>query len=147
MPEVVFKRGVWGLIPADIEAQEAIKHIAIGDPVRVNVKGKPRNYEHLQKWWALMSLVAANWPGPPVTKDQVCEKVKLGIGYFDWVDAKLPGEPKPSKIPVTRSISDKAIDQAEFNAFYDQGVEFIRINLWPTLTDDEIKQQVEGFAG
>ena len=147
MPEVVLKRVPFGLVPADLVAEEAVKAIPVGEVVRVSLKGRPRNYEHLKKWWALMGLVAHNWPGPPVSAETVCEKVKLGIGHFDWVDAKLPGEPKPVKIPVTKSISFASMSQEDFAKFYDQGIAFIIANLWPKMTSDELKQQVEGFAG
>ncbi len=147
MPEVFLKRVPFGLVPADPAAEEAIKAVPVGSVVRLNLKGKVRNYGHHKKWWALMELVAENWPNGHVTREQVCEKVKLGIDHFDWLDAKLPGSEKVVKIPITRSISFGKMSQEEFNDFYDKGVRFIRENLWPSLTDEEIKRQVEEFAG
>lgn len=146
MADVLLKRVAWGLVPADLASQEAVKAIPVNAVVRANVKGKVRNYEHLKKWWALMGLVAENWPHGAITAEQVCEKVKLGIGHFDWIDAKLPGEKKPVKIPVTKSISFAQMNQDQFNTFYDQGVEFVRANLWPTETGESIRQMVEEFA-
>jgi hypothetical protein len=147
MRSAVFKKVAFGWAPADLEAQEACKYVEIGALRTLSWEEKepPRNYLLTRKWWALMTIVADNYPGDPVTKEAVSDRILIGLDHFEWRKVKIDGE--FLDYPSPKSISHGKLGQREFSELFDRAVEFIRINLWPTLTDDEIKQQVEGFAG
>ena len=146
MPEAVFKKVAWGWSPADLEAQDSCKHIPIGTLAALSWEGKepPRNYLLTRKGWALMSLVAENYPGDPVTKEEVSDRVLIGIDHFEWRKVKFNGE--VMDYPSPKSISHGRLGQKRFSELFDKAVQFIQANLWPTLTDEEIRRQVEEFA-
>lgn len=69
--------------------------------------------------------------------------LKIGAGFVDW----LPG-PKGGIVPIPRSISYKAADEAVFQQFHIDSIRFLRTahaqkTLWPHLTELQRVEMLE----
>ena len=134
----VFRKGLRGLEPVDSAAAESIATLPVGGMVMVEVT-RARNIRHHRKWWALMSLIADNLPG--VSAETVCDMIKIGVGHVHAVKTKR------GMVSIPKSISFAAMDQAEFDRFYDHAVHYIASDVLPGVSSADLEREVLSMIG
>ena len=100
---------------------------------------RARNLSHHRKWWALMSLIADNLPG--VSAETVCDVIKVGIGHVHTVKTKR------GLVSIPKSIFFSAIDQGEFDRFYDSAVRYIASDVLPGVSSADLEREVLSMIG
>lgn len=88
------------------------------DEVVVAKITRNRNIKHHRKLFAVMRMVAHNWPGPEkLNEDEVLLRLKATVGWTD--DVK---DFRGNVRTVLRSISFAECDQGEFETFYNLAI-------------------------
>ncbi len=136
--KTVFRKGLRWLEPADDTGKAAIASLRHGELVMVEVR-RARNIRHHRKWWALMSLIADNLAG--VTAETVCDVIKIGVGHVHAVKTKR------GMVSIPKSISFAAMDQAEFDRFYDHAVHYIASDVLPGVSSADLEREVLSMIG
>jgi len=138
MTKCLMVKGIGSLRPADEMAEEALHHIKLGDVVRVEIK-KARVLGHHKKFFALMQLVYKNLDERVYPSlDDFVDAVKLVVGHRKRIE--LPGG-KSAWVP--KSISFSAMDQTEFDDFYNRVCDAICLYFIPGLTNEALQREVE----
>lgn len=113
-----------GLVPMYDSDYSEKKKLKVGDRVLCEIK-KPRNYEFHKKFFALLRLTFDNLPDCIADalgiycEDDLLVALKLDIGYAEV--ATVAGH----DIIRTKSISFPAMDNTEFEHFYNNCVSVI----------------------
>ena len=116
MATLAFIKTLHGLKPYDDATAKWWHGLAVGEVVSFNWR-KPRSLAYHRKWWAMVRLVheaTGKWPSAEVLHDLVC----IAIGHCDtYLMASGALYYKP------RTISFAGMDDAEFHAFYNRGLD------------------------
>lgn len=99
---------------------------------------KPRNYEFLKKYFALLNTAFELWESPDgVIKsfDNFRDEVTIGAGYYEQVWS-IGGILKL----IPKSISFSKMDEAEFEKVYSNTIDYI---LWHVLPKHDRKSLIE----
>src|SRR6185312_717061 len=107
---ILLRKGVGALLPADDAAAEALKRIKLHDLVEVPLPKRPRNVKHHRKFFAMLNLVWQNQEIYP-SVDSLLFALKVALGHADLVADLATGELHPSP----RSISFASMGQDEFD--------------------------------
>lgn len=114
MSELYLKRTVGGLQACDDAGIEALRKIKVGEVVQCEIT-RPRNLAHHRKFWALLNVfwqATGDWSSPY----GVLIELKVRLGHVQDVLLRDTGE----LVKVPKSISFAAMDQGEFDVFYDR---------------------------
>lgn len=114
--ELLLAKTLHGLAPGDDEAKEQLRRLKLGQLVRCDVK-RVRNGAHHRKMFALLNTVwqaTGQWP----TVDNLLTELKFRLGHTDEFLMVSTGE----IFRIPRSISFSAMDQAEFESFYERAL-------------------------
>lgn len=133
--EIYMRRRLNALVPADRGSEEALAKIPQGETVRATVT-RPRNVDHHRKWWALLQAVYPH-QDTYATINAFHAAIKVALGYGETV--KLPDG---RAILIPGSISFAAMDQGEFEQFYERAVELILTRILPGVDRPELDAQV-----
>lgn len=128
------------LTPVDQTGEDALRKLAFGDIVRVEVK-KPRNSKHHRKYWALVSMVWQNQERYE-TADQLHTALKLSAGIYDTITL-----PSGNEYRVPGSIAFDKMDQTDFSQFFDNVCDLVAKHFLPGVTSDQLKREVEEMIG
>lgn len=128
------------LMPDGDEAHKIVTDMAEGEVVEIEVR-RPRNIKMHRFFWKLCSFIAQSAAGVE-SAEEVAGLIKLGTGHC-WVYALADG----TVMKVPKSISFASMDQTEFNAFLDKGLDFVAKMILPHLTSEEIIREVERMVG
>ena len=138
-----------GLIPADDEARDAIKHIKLGDAARVKIT-KARNYKFHRKWWALVTFAFDHWepseladsPAVGVVPEKSLERFRKDViilaGHYEAfyrLDGSVRIEPK--------SIAFSNMDQDTFEDLYSKTIDVVLKHVFRNYTEDELRMAVD----
>ena len=104
-----------GLKAADDAAIEALRRVAQGEVVRVELR-KVRNPQFHRKFFALLQLVRDSTDAWPTT-ESLLAGLKLEMGHADQYQAR-----DGQTIMVPRSISFGSMDEIEFAEFYERAL-------------------------
>lgn len=122
--ELLFKRTLRGLEPADAECTEALKLWKLG----ADIRGKfnvTRDLSRLRWWWKLCDIVADNsetWP----TKEAVSDSLKMGIGIFEvFIEKNERGNWEEKRKPGSIAFDNKAMSEDKFRAFCIQAQNYV----------------------
>lgn len=110
------RRSVAGLEAFDDQGTDILRKIKVGEVVQCEVT-KPRNLAHHRKFWALLNTVwecAGDWSSPYA----ILIELKVRLGHVQKVVIRETGE----IVSVPKSISFAAMDQTEFDAFYEKAL-------------------------
>ena len=133
--------GLRGSTPTDHEAWEKFKRklktMKPGTWLRFDWS-RPRNGPHHRKLMALLSLVSENSEVYDTTEKALIA-VKLAAGYFDPAIDPRTGE----IIPIPKSISFDAMDQDEFDIFYEAALQGVVEVILPTMTRETAGELLE----
>jgi hypothetical protein len=113
---VYLLRTVAGLEAQDDQGKGVLRRIKVGEVVQCDIT-KPRNLAHHRKFWALLNTVwecAGDWSSPYA----ILIELKVRLGHVQKVVIRETGE----IVSVPRSISFAAMDQTEFDAFYEKAL-------------------------
>lgn len=119
----------------DDAGKEILRKIKIGKTVRCEVT-TPRNIQHHRKFFGLLNTVwaaAGDWP----TVDDLLIELKIKLGITKDVVIRESGE----VVKVVGSISFAAMDQATFDAFYENAIRalcFMVGGMDPGMLRDEV---------
>jgi len=115
--DLYLTRTVAGLAAVDDAAKEILRKIKLGKMVRCEIT-QPRNIQHHRKFFALLNTVwqaAGDW----VTVDDLLIELKIKLGITKDVVVRESGE----IVKIVGSISFAAMDQLEFEKFYERAVQ------------------------
>lgn len=117
MADLYLTRTLAGLSAADDASKEILRKIKIGKVVKCEVS-QPRNIQHHRKFFALLNTVwqaAGDW----ATVDDLLIELKIKLGVTREVVIRESGE----VIKIVGSISFAAMDQTEFDKFYERAIQ------------------------
>jgi hypothetical protein len=119
-----------------------LKRIKEGAIIYVDYK-KPRNPLFHNKFMSMIRVVYNNQERYP-TFEGVLNVFKVELGHCDTF------EYDSHEVKIPRSISFAAMDELEFNKFYDQAVTFALSHFLPTTSRHELEMyvtQIASYAG
>jgi hypothetical protein len=117
MSDLYLVRTLAGLTASDDAGKEILRKIKIGKHVRCEIS-QPRNIQHHRKFFALLNTVwqaAGDW----VTVEDLLIELKIKLGITKDVVIRESGE----VVKIVGSISFAAMDQIEFEAFYEKAIQ------------------------
>lgn len=135
----------YGLVPLYDTDYDLKRRLRVGSTVRCRIS-LPRNYEFHKKFFALVRLTFDNLPLPLVerwkihTIDDMLRRFKRDLGYFKSSVNEL-GE---REIEYS-SISFAAMDEEEFERFYNSCVGLVLDKYIRGLEREDLLEEVEHF--
>ena len=131
-----------GLYPVD-ESGEAVLHkIGQGEIVAIELK-RERNIQHHRKFFAMLNIILEN-QDTYKSLDDLLAVCKIRIGHCRTVQTKS------GEVKLPESISFAAMDQSQFEAFYDRAIAWVVTEVVPGLDrqalDDEVRVALLGFG-
>lgn len=142
MAKFLVAKCLGALRPVDEAGEDALRKIASGEVISVEIK-RPRNVRHHRMFWALMSIVHQNIDGDryPTVEDLVAA-VKIAAGHRTTIQL-----PNGDIGFIPKSIAFHKMDQAAFDAFYDKVCDLLAKHFLPGVTSDELKHEVGLMIG
>lgn len=137
MTKAFFRRTLAGLAPDDERAQDALRGVAIGAVVAVEVT-RPRNLQHHRLYWALCTKIAN---AIDVTPENVSDVLKLRTGHFETVQTKS------GPVHLPRSISFAKMDQAEFREYFERCCRVVSMEWLPHMSAKQVQAEVLEMMG
>lgn len=133
-----------GLVPMYDSDYDEKCRLKIGEDVLCTIT-KPRNYEFHKKFWALVRLTFDNLPERihrmldiySIDDMAVCLKLELGYANTVWHGGR--------QVVIPKSISFEAMDETEFERFYQRSIDVILAKYLRGSTRQEIIDEVERF--
>lgn len=136
MSALLMRKMIGGrLEPVDEAGRDVLARVAPGTVLRVEMK-RPRNLGHHRKFWALISLIYQNqthYKSP----EALCDVVKVLAGYAVVTRGKGGRE-----IHIPKSISFSAMDQTEFDQFWDRVVKVVCEQIIPGLSRADLEREL-----
>ena len=135
----------YGLVPLYDSDHDLKQRLRVGSTVRCRVS-LPRNYRFHKKFFALVRLTFDNLPLPLVerwnvrSENDMLRRFKHDLGYYSSTVNDL-GEREIEY----RSISFSAMDEQEFERFYDDCVNLVLYQYIPGISRDDLIIEVEYF--
>jgi hypothetical protein len=126
------------LRPADPESEEAVRRMARGEAVRVDVR-RVRNIGHHRKFFALMGLLF-DAQEQFTSRELFRKAVLIEAGHFDD-QPLLDG----TVVRTAKSIAFEACDQTEFERVYDAVVDVALAKIVPGSTHESLEDEVQAF--
>lgn len=135
MAELWLIRKMDMLVPANEQSLDALRKMKQGEWYRAEVR-MPRNVKHLRKYFALLAAVHPHqtmWP----TFNKFRAKFEEALGHGEYhVNGR--GE----KYFEPESISFAAMQQDEFDEFYEKAVDLILTRILAGVGRDDLDRQV-----
>lgn len=135
----------YGLVPLYDSDFEAKKRLRVGSVVRCKVSN-PRNYEFHKKFFALVRLTFDNLPTRIAeywkinNEDDMLRRFKRDLGYF----TSTCNERGEREIEYG-SISFAAMEQYEFERFYNQCIDLVLSKYIKGLDKQDLITEIENF--
>ena len=123
------------LAPIDDAGREAIDKLRVGDIVRVEMK-RPRNVDHHRKLFALLELILRNQTRY-ASMDALLDAIKVFVGHCTVMKLRDGRE-----VYVPKSISFSAMDQTEFDQFFDRVVKVVTEQIIPGLDRKDLEREL-----
>lgn len=117
-PILIFKRAMLSLRPVSKAAEEAIRAMAEGDSVVIEVKKSSRNVGRHRLYWALLSVAAENLPetdGGNMDAELLHALLKQKLELGHWVTL-----PSGDRIFDSRSTSFSKMTEPEFAKYFER---------------------------
>lgn len=134
----LFRKGLGCLTPADARAEQFCARVKFGDLIMLEAK-RPRNLAHHQKFFAMLQVVKENQEHYK-SVDDILDAFKFSIGHTRKIQTKR------GIIEVPLSISFAALDQDQFNEFYDKAMDFMCAEVIPGLQKEDLRKELLTFA-
>lgn len=135
MPTVILRKELGCFRPVCDEGEGILRRMALGQTVMVKFTF-PRNTGHHRKFFALMQTIFNN-QSHHKTLDHLLTAFKFACGHTEKIRTSR------GEIEIPKSISFAKMDQAEFEAFYKQAVEFVTTEVIPGLDGTDLEREVQ----
>ena len=135
----------YGLVPLYDSDHDLKQRLRVGSTVRCRVS-LPRNYRFHKKFFALVRLTFDNLPMPIAerwnvrSENDMLRRFKRDLGYF----SSTLNEAGEREVEY-RSISFSAMDEEEFERFYDDCVNLVLYSYIPGISRQDLLEEVEQF--
>lgn len=135
----------YGLVPVYDSDLDMKKRLKVGSTVRCRVT-LPRNYGFHKKFFALVRLTYDNLPLPLVERwnihstDDMLRRFKRDLGYY----TSRTNDRGEREIEY-RSISFAAMNEEEFERFYNDCVNLVLYTYIRGLDREDLEEEVERF--
>ena len=135
----------YGLVPLYDSDHDLKQRLRVGSTVRCRVS-LPRNYRFHKKFFALVRLTFDNLPMPIAerwnvrSENDMLRRFKRDLGYF----SSALNEAGEREVEY-RSISFSAMDEEEFERFYDDCVNLVLYSYIPGISRQDLLEEVEQF--
>lgn len=148
--EILLKKGLAGLLPADSESEATLKRIKHDTVLRVEMK-KVRNPRFHRKFFALLNVAFEAWQpevktykGEVATKnfDRFRKDLIVLAGFYE-TSYKITGE----LVLTAKSISFGNMDEFEFQDLYDRVLDVILERVLTNYTKDDVNSVVNEIVG
>lgn len=140
MAELLLIRTGAALVPADDDSRDRIARMPRGQAVRAEVK-RMRNLAHHRKFFALVEFVANRHPVYD-NREKALVAVKVAAGHVDF----LPNPETGELVAVPRSIAFDAMEQGDFEEFYERAVQGVLDHIVPQADREEVDLWVDHVA-
>lgn len=143
--DILCKVTPYGLVPLYDSDLDMKKHLKVGATVRCSVRNV-RNYEHHKKFFALVRLTFDNLPCSLAeywhinNEEDMLRRFKHDLGYYTSSFNEM-GE----KEIEYQSISFSAMEQHEFERFYNQCVDLVLHRYIKGIDRQDLIEEVEKF--
>ena len=134
-----------GLVPIYESDYDLKKRLRVGSVVKCKVSN-PRNYEHHKKFFALVRLTFDNLPSNLAeyfkvhNEEDMLRRFKRDLGYFTTT-LNERGE----KEIEYQSISFSAMEQHEFERFYNQCIDLVLYKYLKGIDKEDLITEIENF--
>ncbi len=135
----------YGLIPLYDSDYDLKKRLRVGSVVKCKVSN-PRNYEHHKKFFALVRLTFDNFPSCLAeyyriyNEEDMLRRFKRDLGYF-----KTSLNERGEKEIEYQSISFSAMEQHEFERFYNQCIDLVLYKYLKGIDKEELIEEIVKF--
>lgn len=135
----------YGLVPLYDSDLDMKRRLRVGSVVRCRV-GNPRNYEFHKKFFALVRLTFDNLPSRLAelwkihNEEDMLRRFKRDLGYY----TATYNERDEREIEY-RSISFSAMEQHEFERFYNQCIDLVLAKYIKGLDKQDLITEIENF--
>ena len=135
----------YGLVPLYDSDYDLKKRLRVGSVVKCKVSN-PRNYEHHKKFFALVRLTFDNLPSNLAeyfkvhNEEDMLRRFKRDLGYFKTSLNEL-GE----KEIEYQSISFSAMEQHEFERFYNQCIDLVLYKYLKGIDKEDLITEIANF--
>ena len=135
----------YGLVPLYDSDLDLKKRLNVGSVVKCKVSN-PRNYEHHKKFFALVRLTFDNLPSNLAeyfkvhNEEDMLRRFKRDLGYF-----KTSLNERGEKEIEYQSISFSAMEQHEFERFYNQCIDLVLYKYLKGIDKEDLITEIENF--
>lgn len=143
--DILCKVTPYGLVPLYDSDLDLKKRLKVGATVKCKVSN-PRNYEHHKKFFALLRLTFDNLPTHLAQQWQVhnegdmLRRFKRDLGYY----TSAINERGEREVEY-QSISFSAMEQHEFEHFYNQCIDLVLHKYIKGIDKDDLTAEIENF--
>lgn len=134
--KATWRKTLRGLEPASREATDLLTKLKHGQVVMADVK-RPRNVQHHRKLFALLNLVVDNQEHYQ-TAEHLLAALKCATGHAD----EYPLKDGSGVVMIPKSINFAAMDQTEFEKFYDRALHIIARDVIPGINRADLEREV-----
>ena len=139
MTQTLFVKHFGALRPANPDAEALLAKLKQDKLVMVEVK-RSRNLFHHRKFFALMQLVYENQTAY-ATVDDIVMAFKFAVSHTRKIKTGR------GVIEIPLSISFAAMDQTEFEAFYNRAMDFLVTEVLPGVNSADLEREVYDVIG
>lgn len=143
--EIFCKVTPYGLVPLYDSDYDLKKRLRVGSVVKCKVSN-PRNYEHHKKFFALVRLTFDNLPSNLAeywnihNEEDMLRRFKRDLGYY----TSSLNERGEKEIEY-QSISFSAMEQHEFERFYNQCIDLVLYKYIKGIDREDLTEEIEQF--
>ncbi|MBR3855614.1 MAG: DUF1367 family protein [Bacteroidaceae bacterium] len=143
--DIFCKVTAYGLVPLYDSDYDLKKRLRVGSVVKCKVSN-PRNYEHHKKFFALVRLTFDNLPYNLAeywnirNEEDMLRRFKRDLGYF-----RTSLNERGEKEIEYQSISFSAMEQHEFERFYNQCIDLVLYKYIKGIDREDLIEEIEQF--
>lgn len=142
MAKFIAQKHLGALRPADEAGSDALRKIANGEIISIEIK-RPRNIRHHRMFWALMTIVHDNMDHERYpTVEDLTAAIKIAAGLRTRIEL-----PNGDVGFIPGSIAFHKMDQAAFGEFYDRVCDLIVKFFLPGVDSEALREEVEIMTG
>lgn len=142
MARILTVKNLGSLRPIDEAGEAVLRRIGQGEIVSIELK-RPRNVQHHRKLFAMLSIVLHNQEFYK-SIDDILDVCKLRIGHVRTVMTR------DGAVQIPKSISFSAMDQSDFDDFYNRACGWVISEVLPglqrQLLDAEVATELMAFG-
>lgn len=133
---IFYKKGS-ALFTDDEKAERFMSKLGDGEIVEVDVK-RTRNLVQHRKLWKLAQYIGE---ATGRTSDEVVGLLKIMAGHCDVIEVN------GVVYKIGKSIAFSAMDNDEFDAFFNKACQVVCVEFVPHLTADFVREEIERMVG